>query len=128
MLGTANDNAHLRDPDDIEDARHDAWRAKIRHKSRDYVGRADLLDLATKTCIELRRMQGQIETLPRLPHGASRGDRQLRLYRLEEIQRRLVPLSDDLEAIYEAMDQATRKQFDAALGTLPKPRELVGQR
>ena len=50
----------------ISRTRNEAWRAKIRHKSRDYTGRADLLDLAIKTCIELRRVHSQLETLGRL--------------------------------------------------------------
>lgn len=128
MLGTANDNAHLCDPDDVEDARSEAWRAKIRDKSRAYSGRADLLDLATKTCIELRRVHGELETLGRLLATATDAEKRLRRRSFDHIRNRVLVFSDELEAMYEAMDEPTRKQFNAALGKLPKPRELAGTR
>lgn len=128
MLGTANDNKQLLDPDDIEDARNDAWRAKIRHKSRDYIGRADLLDLALRTCVELRTVHGALENLGRLPPNATDAEKHLRRRGFDSIHKRVLALSDELEAMYEAMNKPMREQFNAALCKLPKPRELAGQR
>ena len=81
-----------------------------------YVGRADLLDLAVATCLELRREQGEFDLLSHDEAESFRGN--ILLDRCER-------LSLDLDAMKSAMDVDTKQKLREAIECLPSPAELA---
>ena len=126
LQAAANDDWAIGDPDDAETARHEARRAKIRHKWLGYAGRTDLLDLAIASCIELRREQGELQIFA--PKPANDREPHKRRVLVKALLERITMLGEELEAVIEAMDEATKSQFMAAMDELPSPRELVTER
>jgi hypothetical protein len=81
-----------------------------------YMGRADLLDLAVATCLELRREQGEFDLMSHDEAESVRG-----IILLDRCER----LSLDLEAMKQAMDSDTRQKLREAIERLPSPAKLV---
>lgn len=79
-----------------------------------YSGRADLLDLAVATCLELRREQGEFDLLSHDDAESVRGN-----ILLDRCQR----LSLDLDAMKSAMDSDTKQKLREAIERLPSPAE-----
>lgn len=81
-----------------------------------FVGRADLLDLAVATCLELRREQGEFDLLSHDEAESVRGN--ILLDRCER-------LSLDLDTIRAAMDFDTKQKLHEAIERLPSRAELA---
>lgn len=107
MRDPANDSAPLTDPDDAEEAGIAARYAKIRLAARDYIGRADLLELGIATCRELRGAQSELNAAARKEINA------------RELLNRALAKSDELSAIEEAMDEETKVKLWDAISRLP---------
>jgi hypothetical protein len=81
-----------------------------------YVGRADLLDRAVATCLELRRELGEFDLLP---HDEAEGIRgRLMLDRCDRLR-------FDLAAMWQAMDSDMRLSLSEAIERLPSPADLA---
>jgi multidrug resistance efflux pump len=96
----ANDPRRLDDPDDKEDARMAARRAKIKRAAAAYSGRTDLFELGIAICRELREAQGALT--------AAKG-------KSPELMNLVNAKSEDFAAVEEAMDEGTKDKLWAAL-------------
>ena len=104
-----------------------AQRLLIKERTKDYIGRTDLYDLAVATCLELRREQGEFERLVRMTPNNTATQR-------AENRRKWKPLLDhcakqeiELAAMCEAMPRGVEMRFWRTVEQLPLPRELAAE-
>jgi hypothetical protein len=111
--------------DDRYDARNAAQWARILETSKSYAGRSDLLELALGTCLELRREQGEYDLSADKEQQGSPAERALGRRGSRIVENRLATMTNELMAMYEAMDRLTKVKFDDAVSRMPVPKDLV---